>query len=382
MTADHASGPVVTFQVKKVVAVCFLEAVRLTLEQIGEHRMRFSQQGIEGPAELPRYYGEVRRLRDYLQRCASAFQDAVDLELSDGDAELLVACSRRAIWAIDLRVADPAIAADERQWLQKKRLVLGDWAVELAQRSPMLELPLPALSPVMTDGVKGVVVRIQRKLFESGRQSMIGPGRWSSTAAVAGVAAPIAADEFVPPSPTGFSAEPRVAPLGPAPPPSAADLLESQQLRDPRLRAMVGMDLRSYARAVAAHDHRVAAVLLAAIVEAVVLDHAIPRRAELQLQGAPDTWNPQAVLAKILADRGSPKDGSLAYSLFAARNLLRPAVQLLTPSAVTPAALEQLQEFARRALHAMGYGPARSGADPVPPALRQSGRSIGKPESD
>jgi hypothetical protein len=49
-------------QVKKVVAVCFLEAAKLTLEHVGAHRLELAQQGNEGrdgAAELPRIYGEV-----------------------------------------------------------------------------------------------------------------------------------------------------------------------------------------------------------------------------------------------------------------------------------------------------------------------------------
>ena len=73
-------------QVKKVVAVCFLEAVKMTLDHLGAHRLELSQQGVQGSPELPRTYGEVRRLRDYLQRCVSAFQELVDLDLPAPDA--------------------------------------------------------------------------------------------------------------------------------------------------------------------------------------------------------------------------------------------------------------------------------------------------------
>jgi hypothetical protein len=128
-------------QVKKVVAVCFLEAVKLGLDQLGAFRLELSQQGAPGSPDLPRFYGEVRRLRDYLQRSVSACQDTVALDLAAADAALLVACCRRGVEVVDLRLTEQAIAADERQWLQRKRQVLGDWAVELAER-PLIELPL------------------------------------------------------------------------------------------------------------------------------------------------------------------------------------------------------------------------------------------------
>ena len=61
-------------QVKKVVVVCFLEATKLSLEHLAAYRIDLSQRA-NSPAtpELARTYGEMRRLRDYLQRCASAY---------------------------------------------------------------------------------------------------------------------------------------------------------------------------------------------------------------------------------------------------------------------------------------------------------------------
>ena len=52
------------FQVKKVVAVCFHEATKMALEHMGEYRLSLSQQGVQGNPDLPRLYGEARRLRD------------------------------------------------------------------------------------------------------------------------------------------------------------------------------------------------------------------------------------------------------------------------------------------------------------------------------
>jgi len=115
------------------------------------------------------------------------------------------------------------------------------------------------------------------------------------------------------------------------------------------------MDLRSYARAMCGQDHRIAAVLLASILEAAILDHAIPRRAELGLPGTPDGWNPLDVLSVVLGDKLQPQDRSLAYHLFAARNLLRPGLQVVTPSVVTVSSLERLREFVQRCLRALGY---------------------------
>lgn len=386
------------FQVKKVVAVCFHEATKMALEHMGEYRLSLSQQGVQGNPDLPRLYGEARRLRDYLQRCVSAFADIVDLDFADGDQALLVGCCRRAVEAIDLRLGgEQAITAEERQWLQKKRTVLSDWTVELADKPPLLELPLPRLSPVQTEGAKALMQRLHQKLFESGHHRAVVRGAMPNVGASSptmGVAVPSIEpigeiDDYAPapqlgdlPAPTPHVRTSIRALPGPdddAPPP----LLESQKLRDPRLRTLVVMDLRSYERSLVAKDYRLAVVMLASVLEAALLDHAIPRRAEFGLASTPDTWNTQDVLVKAMGENFTPKDRSLAFHLFASRNLLRPALQIVTPTVVTQASLERLQEFVHRALHAMGYASSGLAPEPKqPPMLRVDGRSIGRPQAD
>ena len=126
-------------QVKKVVAVCFLEAVKLTLEHLGAHRLELSEKGTLAPADLTRIYGDVRRLRDYLQRCVGGYGDQVDLDIAPGDIAVLVACCRRSVDALELRLAEANLPPDEREWLGKKQQVLGHWALELADK-PLEEI--------------------------------------------------------------------------------------------------------------------------------------------------------------------------------------------------------------------------------------------------
>lgn len=350
-------------QVKKVVAVCFLEAVKQALEHLGTYRLEMSQHGVAGSPELPRLYGEARRLRDYLQRCASAYQDLVDLDLADQDRSLLVACCRRLVEAIDLRLTgEQLVPSDERQYLTRKRQVISDWTVELATK-PLMELPLPKLSPVQTEGVRALMGRLVHKLF--GPPEPMKVHRHVSQAEASAAVVPGAADYAPPPpvAPLDAVASSSVAPV------ADQQLIDSQTLRDPRLRALTAMDLRSYARARDGQDYRLAAVLLASILESAVLDHAIPRRAELGLPGTPDGWNPLDVLSVVLGERLLPQDRSLAYHLYAARNLLRPGLQIVTPSVVTATGLERMHEFVQRALRALGYASGAPAA-PVPPMLR------------
>ncbi len=348
--------PMPLLKVKKVVAVCFQEAAKTTLEHLGAYRLEFSQMGVDGSPDLPRLYGEVRRLRDYLQRCASAYQDQVELDLTEPDQALLVACCRRSIEAIDVRLSsDQVVASDERQWLERKRQVIADWAVELAAR-PLLELPLKRLAPVVTEATRALQTRLNGKLFGdiAQRKKFLAPDAGQASQMQGVPSFGIELDES---SPLAQPAKP-AATAQPGPPPSPAvttTLLDSNKMRDPRLRSLMAMDLRSYERAVEAGDYRLAAVLLASVLESALLDHLVPRRNEFALTGTPDTWNPQELLLRVMGDSGTPQDRSLAYHLFAARSLLRPALQMITPSVVTVASFERLREFVQRALHCMGF---------------------------
>ena len=360
------------FQVKKVVAVCFLEAAKLTLDHLGAFRLELSQNGATGPADLPRLYGEVRRLRDYLQRCVSGYQDIVELDLPPADASLLVAACRRAVEQIDMRMTEQAVPADERQWLQKKRQVVSDWTVELAEK-PLVDLPLRRLMQVAGDGYRSLTTRLQNKVFGDvkDRTRIVPPsgGNVNGNSMVLGV--PSFGDQVravdpgesdpqmlgvpqphTPMRPTPVGAMPSMPAAESAQPP----LFDYHKLRDPRLRSLVGVDLRGYERALAASDFRLATVMLASVVESAVLDHVIPRRAEFGVSGTPDTWSPQDLLLTALGERATPKDRSLAYHLFSARNLLRPAMQLVTPAVVTSASFDRLREFALHVLHGLGFG--------------------------
>jgi hypothetical protein len=386
-------------QVKKVVAVCFLEAVKMTLDHIGAYRLELSQQGVPGSPDLPRTYGEVRRLRDYLQRCVSAFQELVDLDLPPADAGLLVACCRRSVEAMDLRLSEQAVTPDERAWLQRKRQVVSDWAVELADK-PLLELPLKKMTPVASDAVRALTTRLQNKVFGDVRErakivapntagpSMTAglqsfgdqlraidpadsdPGSDALASAARGTmpggrqgggAFGLGRDTLAMSPETADQGAGRGRPTGAPMPETTAQvgatmLFEPSKLRDPRLRSLAGMDAHTYERLAEVGDHRLATVLLASLLESAVLDYATARRAEFGLAGSPDTWNLQDLLLKALGERAAPQDRAMAFHLFASRNLLRPALQMVTPAVVTSATFDRLREFVQRALHDLGYG--------------------------
>ncbi len=358
-------------QVKKVVAVCFLEAVKTTLDHLGVYRLELSEKGVTGPAELTRAYGDGRRLRDYLQRCVSGFQG--DVDLPDADQALLVACCRRFIEASEHRIATSKLAPEELQWLDKKLQVLAHWAHEIAE-APLLELPLKRV------GIGGQVSRaLTSKLREkvSGRATQVQatppkaappvaeptPRTGASlTSAICGV--PTFGDElFVAKSAPdaagndGGSGDVRAtaSPAKSSAQPAAPRLLDPRKIVEPRLRGLANVDLHAYDRAVAAGDWRLATILCASVLESALLDYAFPRQEELGLSGAPDTWDLPRLLAAVMRDHGDARDASLAGHVFAARSMLRPAVQLTSPTIVTQVSFERLRDFVRRVLHCFGF---------------------------
>jgi len=163
----------------------------------------------------------------------------------------------------------------------------------------------------------------------------------------------------------GLSYVPRSGFGLPSPTDEPPPLVETSRFNDPRLRSLVALDLAALSRARIAKDYRIASVMLASVLEAAVLDHAIPRRADLGLAGTPDAWNTQDVLVQVMGEAFTPKDRSLAYHLFSARNLLRPGLQIVTPTVVTFASLEKLTDFVQRALHSMGFAGAGPGGEAV-----------------
>jgi hypothetical protein len=357
-------------QVKKIDAVCFLEAAKLTLEHLAAHRLGLSQSSVDSPKELTRLYGNVRRVRDYMQRCVSAYQDVVSLDLTDDDAGLLVACCRRSVEAIENRLAGTALSPDENQWLVKNRAVLSDWAVAMAAR-PLVDLPLRSLMKVLPEAVRALSARLDKKVhgdvnnrkqFRAIQPSSYGQSQGTTFGET------LTSDGGVPQE--GVLSESvlvKTTPPGAVPPqqgkqqPALPPLLAPNRLKDPRLRSLVVIDLSSLARCVRDSDYRLSTVLLASIMESAILDHAIPRRAEFGLTGTPDTWKLHEVVLQSMGESVEPKDRSLAFHLFASRNLLHPARQMVTPAVITVASFESLHEFVSRALHELGFGaPARS----------------------
>lgn len=336
-------------KVKRLVAVCFLEAAKTTLEHLGAFRLQLSEEGTAGPPDLTRTYGEVRRLRDYLQRCGNVRQDEVELDMADADQRLLVACCRRSVEVIDHTLAGRApLAAEEILSIRKKRQVLADWAVELALY-PLLDLPLHQLAPFQLEASRALLGRMQEKVRgEALEKAKVVESQEMARVNLA--LEPVAAspDESVEPTPIAVEAPRR-------PPAASTCLLDTSKLRDARLRTMVETHLASYECCMAAGDYRLAEVLLGSVVEAALLDHVLPRRTELGLKSTPETWSPQGLLIQVMGEQLSSADHAMVNRLISARSLLRPAMQLIAPMIVTFEKFETLREFVQWVLARLGY---------------------------
>lgn len=170
-------------------------------------------------------------------------------------------------------------------------------------------------------------------------------------------------------APAGYAAPPQRQPSPPPPqplPPTAQPNapeavsiggldLDPRKLHDPRVRSMLHLDLRAFDRALRGNDHRMCVVHLGSILEAACIDYALAHRRELALSGAPESWNLEVVVGSVLGGEISSMDRALLFHLNAARNLLRPAIQLSNPMVVTAGTQAELMNFVRRVLTLLGY---------------------------
>lgn len=369
--------------VEKLAAVCFLHAVKLVVEQLAERRMRSDFDDAVQGQELTDCYHRARRLRDHLQRRAGAFQDTVSIDLDREDRALLVACCRHFVQHLEARLEQPgnALSPNDRNWIQHRSEVVSKWAVELAE-APACELPLPRLIEGKSPNFRGMEAMLQAKFART-------PAGARSSSATA----PKAPTASGPPQPvpglrlvaSGLAA-PSAAAAAPAELPMRKEALAEvrcllaqapQQLRDPRLRAAMSLDLRSYRRSHASGDLRTAALLLTILLETAIVDHALVRGEELGLCKSPEGWSFLDLLKAALGSQVTPSSSLIAQKLVAARNLSRPAMQLVVPNAVTSASLDSMEDFVCQLLRNMGFSeqeqqPEVPGAD-EPQHLRGDG---------
>lgn len=355
----------VLFRVDKVVVVALVDATKITMEHVGAQRMELADRGIEDTRRLMGLYGDLRRLKDYLQRCVGAFRDRVDLDISAEDLPLLAACTRRCAELADGRLTS-CVDTRERALLQSRRDMLIDWSVEFTEE-PVRELPLPKTTAATSAAMRGMRTRMSQKFAQRRATGSHDPYRDSLQSVPSDLAGPMpmgdapAIGAGAPIEATGHAMAEKAAPPAPAATvevlasPTTVPLLEVVRIRDPQLRAIMALDLRALERAMDSSDYRLAAVHLTSVLEGALTDHAIFRMHDLGLSGTPDGWNPQDVLLRVFSENCEVKDRAAAHQLFQCCYLIHPAQQLRTPIVVTALAFRKHYEFVGLALRRMGY---------------------------
>jgi hypothetical protein len=335
-------------RVQKIVAKQAFEAVKEVMNYYQEWSMRRDASNPDGKDNLLRDYPKVRRLRDYLRNLVRNHAEPV-LHLGDEDANLLVSCCLFAIENLRVYLRTQQVGLDESRWLRETEQNLISLCLEAAT-TPAVVITGPERR--MPHEIRDVIQAIDQRLgapppagggiLKGGAAAM--QGMFSGEPAKGPVVAPPApaADSASAALPgdsggTELPGEPRVSdeflPLDPT------------MIKDPRLRSMVRMDLATLQHAVRLTDHRLSAVVLAALFEAVVVDLAMRRRVELELRGTPDSWNLQQVAVSLLDGNCTGPDRNTLFHLLTCRNLVRPAVQLSNPVVVTGESFGKMRTF-------------------------------------
>lgn len=364
-------------RVEKREAACMVDAVKAALAHLSQLKIHAVELGTENCQDVSPVYARVRRLRNYVEGCANSYHTPIVLDLSDEDADLLCACMVFEIGRLEgeAEAAGASEDAAHREWREEKTRLLADWSCRLAT-TPVTELPRRAA--IQTPRVRQALIDVRKKfskddpgaLFITGKVATFGGGtQGGGVTAATTVAAPAerpAAPAEAPakglatqaPSP-GFgmrvstTALPSVPAQGGAKSAAEPALLNVECIRDPRLRTMIGLDLSAWSRAVAAQDHRIAAVHLASVFEAAVIDYALPRSIELELVGSPDVWRLPLIVRRAVPHLGDEDVATLA-NLLRASMIVRPARQLREPLVVTSETLQQMRSLVRRVFVDLG----------------------------
>ncbi len=360
----------------------------------------------------------------------------LDLNDEDDNLLVSCAVHELGVVDLELQAAGVHTPASERAWLEEKRRSLSQWALRLATR-PVERIPAPDAIRLNTASARAVVTAILRNTVDQPPLGAVPTSVFENVdslgpaPAAAGTGAQYempAPPAHPPPPPQAFAPAPghgafagyqpdaaamdaalapqpeeqsllATAPYAQAPPrggfhgrqaaalpagalpgafvpPPAAEagaFIDARRLRDPRLRAILALDLRAFERARSAQDHRLAMVHLASILEGVVIDYCLPLHAALGLKGPPDGWRVEEILLHVLRDRLSAMDRAYLFQVIAGRNLIRPSIQLQAPMVVTAATLEQTVTFVQRVFVELGFAGA---VDPPPGGKAWRGAAV------
>ncbi len=369
---------------ERTTITCLFEAVRTVLDEVGRRQVESIRGGedVEFKRKLASLYGHARRIRDYLQRINSPTSGKITVELTPEDGDLLASCAVHEIGRIEASIKNhPPRNATEARWLNEKRDTLAGLTDQLATRQ-IQRIPIGDPMELMTPTVRSLLTRVRsRSVTEAVQKGQLGLTEiFSQTGAVPGAfglprhgVAPSLAGQ---PLPTGTGSvaaaltptgdEPANAPVpeppsvevtfaqSPPPPVVVESPFDVRRMRDARLRTIAEADQAGHERAVRAGDWRMAVVHAASMLEALLVDAALPRAQGLGLRGTPDMWQLQTLLEKLLGDQIPINDRAFALQLATVRNVLRPATQIHAPVVVGESTWQQADALLRRVASSLG----------------------------
>jgi hypothetical protein len=311
----------------------------------------------------------VRRLRDQLAKLLNESPRPAVGDLTDEDRNLLAACAVHEIGRVELALQNTQqpLSAEEHSACEQKVASLKASALALANR-PIDRIPSPDASTLATFTVRGLLAKVRsmtvrpvaRASEDSGQFGI--PNKYAAPAPGTGSGVgPAAAPRAASASGTmllgaGMRAPQPAAPAaGSVPGKSATNWIDPQQAKDPRLRSLLAIELRAFDRAYHAADHRLSVIHLAAIVESIVIDCALPNAKDLGLTSAPETWDLGDVFDRVLGKSLKMMDRAFLVQLAAARNMLRPVTQLQNPIVVTANTVSSAIDFVNRIAATLGW---------------------------
>ncbi len=358
-----------------------LDAIRLGLDELRDETIARGTAATGLAKNGAQVYAHLRRLRTYLQRFVAIVGDAVDLDLTEEDQNLIASCALHEVGRLDRTSADPG----RRDWssgsgADDRREILGAWCARLATRR--IE-PLTAAANQGSSAVQAIQRDIQHRLMAG--PDGVGLALVQDLSSDLRVPAPIGQASPAPAAPTPPPVAPRPAwrpdpalgdsiaaarlhagispsspqlhstlPAEPAPSRRAGVAgFDPRYLADPRLRAMLELDIAAFVRARDAGDHRLGIAHLGSIIEAAAIDFGLANRQRFTLGGSPEAWNLETIIGKLLENHFTPVNPNALRFLDLARTILRPALNLAAAVTITPAILEEFEEFTYRILTAV-----------------------------
>lgn len=373
------------WEIDKSALTHLLDAIRLGLDDLRNETIGRPEQALVQAKSGAQAYAHLRRLRAYLQRFVGLVGESVELDFSDDDQNLAASCALHEVGKLDRALGDASRRdSTAPSSLADRRRILADWCVRLATRR--IEAITVAAGRQQSPTVQAVHRDVQQRLMSNPEGDGLALVRDMSTD-LHGMSFP-AARTPVPASSPAASSPAMPRPVRPAPPPSVSQVdpvaaarlhadvspvvpqlhvdpppsvtraatvanFDARHILDPRLRAMLQLDLAAYARAVDAKDHRLAMAHLASIVEGATVDFALANRQRLTLGGSPETWNLEAILTRLLENHFTPVNPNAMRFLGIARNILRPSHQLAAPLVITADMQADFEEFAYRVVTAV-----------------------------